>query len=572
NLKSQLTNIYCADTLEDALLQRHQLSATESTITPEGIWLGKHWLRLPRKQDASGNILQRQKEIRQLQQQAEELESHLATKTEQVDTLRENISLLQSQHQQIQEEANRLYREESATNSQLDGLQQRIHQLSSRQQQITRDQEEINLTLECLQQEHEQATEQRNIALALMEELEESREQLAQDKDEHQYARDNARSETRERQEALHQLKLDIETCRNQFTNSQRQLERVNSQLQMLEQQRDELLLQITEQETPNEDLQEQLTLALETRASIELRLSEARQRVQTLDNETRSKDSERVLAERTAETMRDQQEELKLEWQAIQVRLQTLQEQFTQTEFDSGTLLNELEQSTNKDTTETFQQQLAGIQRNIQRLGAINLAAIEEFQEQSERKTWLDAQNEDLETALETLESAMRKIDRETRTRFRETFDHVNGRLKAMFPRLFGGGECYLEMTGDDLLTTGVAIMARPPGKRISSIHLMSGGEKALTAVALVFAIFELNPAPFCMLDEVDAPLDEANVGRFCDLVGDMAERVQFIFITHNKRTMELADNLIGVTMREPGVSRLVTVDMAEAVQLAEI
>ncbi|MEJ2676700.1 MAG: chromosome segregation protein SMC, partial [Acidihalobacter sp.] len=188
----------------------------------------------------------------------------------------------------------------------------------------------------------------------------------------------------------------------------------------------------------------------------------------------------------------------------------------------------------------------------------------------ESERAEYLDAQHADLTEALTTLETAIGKIDRETRSRFRETFEHVNGRLKDMFPRLFGGGEGRLEMTGEDLLTTGVAVLARPPGKRLSTINLMSGGEKALTAVALVFAIFELNPAPFCMLDEVDAPLDEANVGRFARLVQEMAERVQFIMITHNKVSMEAADHLIGVTMREPGVSRMVAVDIDEAARMA--
>ena len=193
-------------------------------------------------------------------------------------------------------------------------------------------------------------------------------------------------------------------------------------------------------------------------------------------------------------------------------------------------------------------------------------LAAIDEYQEQSKRKEYLDSQHADITQALETLEQAIAKIDKETRNRFKETYEHVNTRLQEMFPRLFGGGQAYLEMTGDDLLSTGVMVMARPPGKRISNIHLLSGGEKALTAVALVFAIFELNPAPFCMLDEVDAPLDEANVGRFCELVRDMSKQVQFIFITHNKTTMELAEQLSGVTMREAGVSRLVTVDVEEA------
>jgi len=253
--------------------------------------------------------------------------------------------------------------------------------------------------------------------------------------------------------------------------------------------------------------------------------------------------------------------------WQEIKVRAQTFLEQLGETGFELETLRAEMPEGA---TVDAWAEELEALERRIQRLGPINLAAIEEFEEQSERKKYLDAQHADLTEALETLENAIRKIDRETRTRFKETFDKVNAGLQRMFPRLFGGGHAYLELTGEDLLDTGVAVMARPPGKRNSTIHLLSGGEKALTAVALVFAIFELNPSPFCMLDEVDAPLDDANVGRFCDLVREMSERVQFIFITHNKITMELANQLTGVTMNEPGVSRLVAVDIDEAAQMA--
>jgi chromosome segregation protein len=201
--------------------------------------------------------------------------------------------------------------------------------------------------------------------------------------------------------------------------------------------------------------------------------------------------------------------------------------------------------------------------------MGAINLAAIDEFKEQTERMEYLDAQFEDLTSALDTLEGAIRKIDRETRTRFKETFDNVNQGMQRLFPKLFGGGHAYLALDGEDLLNSGVTVMARPPGKRNSTIHLLSGGEKALTAVSLVFAIFELNPAPFCLLDEVDAPLDDANVNRFCDIVREMSESVQFLCITHNKTTMEMVSQLTGVTMNEPGVSRLVSVDIDEAVKL---
>ncbi|MGH8237736.1 MAG: chromosome segregation SMC family protein, partial [Steroidobacteraceae bacterium] len=239
----------------------------------------------------------------------------------------------------------------------------------------------------------------------------------------------------------------------------------------------------------------------------------------------------------------------------------------FKATQFELATVYQEIAPEAD---VPTWEQNLAEVAGKIERLGQVNLAAIDEFKEQSERKEYLDRQYQDLTDALETLEAAIRKIDRETRARFQDTFERINAGLKDRFPRLFGGGHAYLELTGEDILDAGVSIMARPPGKRNSTISQLSGGEKALTAVALVFSIFELNPAPFCLLDEVDAPLDDNNVGRFCETVKDMASRVQFIFITHNKTTMELASQLIGVTMNEPGVSRLVAVDVDEAMRMA--
>ncbi len=259
--------------------------------------------------------------------------------------------------------------------------------------------------------------------------------------------------------------------------------------------------------------------------------------------------------------------EQARLAAQEVRVRREGLAEQFSATRYELAAVLGGL---TPEATMAAWEQSLADTVERIVRLGSVNLAAIEEFKEQSERKEYLDRQSADLTEALATLESAIRRIDKETRQRFQDTFDRINAGLKEKFPRLFGGGHAYLEMTGEDVLSAGVAVMARPPGKRNSTIHLLSGGEKALTAVALVFSIFDLNPAPFCLLDEVDAPLDDYNVGRFCDIVRDMSQRVQFLFITHNKATMELASQLIGVTMSEPGVSRLVAVDVDEAVRMA--
>jgi chromosome segregation protein len=220
----------------------------------------------------------------------------------------------------------------------------------------------------------------------------------------------------------------------------------------------------------------------------------------------------------------------------------------------------------------DAWQAEVDRLQERITRLEPVNLAAIQEFEEEQKRKDYLDSQNDDLCSALSTLENAIAKIDRKTRTRFKDTFERVNKGVQELFPRLFGGGHAYLELTGEDLLTTGVGIMAQPPGKRVSSLQLLSGGEKALTAVAFVFAIFRLNPAPFCLLDEVDAPLDDANVVRFSSMVSEMSDSVQFVIVTHNKITMEMANQMSGVTMREPGVSRLVQVDIDEAAKLAAL
>ena len=276
-----------------------------------------------------------------------------------------------------------------------------------------------------------------------------------------------------------------------------------------------------------------------------------------------------KLRKERELDALKKRLEKIKLDYQENDVRRLTVQEQFDEIGVSPGQVIPDIpEQAEEKD----WQQKVAQLTEEISRLGAINLTALDEYNEQSGRLQTLDKQRQDLMESQATLTQAIEKIDRECRVRFKDTFDRVNIGIQRMFPKLFGGGQAYLEMSERDLLETGVTIMARPPGKRNSSIHLLSGGEKALTAVALVFSIFELNPAPFCLLDEVDAPLDDANVVRFSQLVKEMAEKVQFLFISHNKATMEIAQHLAGVTMKEPGVSRIVAVDIDEAVVLAAL
>jgi chromosome segregation protein len=344
-------------------------------------------------------------------------------------------------------------------------------------------------------------------------------------------------------------------------------LARMGSQKAQLEVRLNELQAQLAEGDAPVVALQAQRQSALDQRVVVERDLAAARSALDGIEGEMRKYEQVRQQRDQQALSQREAISAKRLQHQALELRASQLSEAIVAAGLSLDEVLASL---TAEAEVEAWQKAVSDIDAKMRRLEPVNLAAIQEYGEQSERKTYLDAQNADLTSALETLEEAIRKIDRETRGRFKETFDRVNAGVQELYPRLFGGGHAYLELTGEDLLDTGVSIMARPPGKRVSNISLLSGGEKALTAVALVFAIFRLNPAPFCLLDEVDAPLDEANVGRFSSMVTEMSEKVQFLFVTHNKATMEAAKQLSGVTMREPGVSRLVSVDLAEAARLA--
>jgi chromosome segregation protein len=368
--------------------------------------------------------------------------------------------------------------------------------------------------------------------------------------------------------DAGHELAIRVESMRSSKTATEQSLARMSAQIQHLLLRQEQIQETLDNVDSPVEELEIELETISERRLLSEKSLEDVRAEVEKLDKLLRDHEQTRVRYEKQLQLLREELQREKLATQEVRVRTKTIDEQIVEAGFVRDALLQTIPEQA---SVEQWSTQVNDIERSISRLGAINLAAIDEYQEQLERKQYLDNQHADIIEALETLEGAIAKIDKETKSRFKETFDKVNGKLKEFFPRLFGGGEAMLELTDNDLLNTGVTILARPPGKRVSNIHLLSGGEKALTAVAMVFAFFELNPSPFCMLDEVDAPLDDANVGRFCELVKEMSKRVQFIFITHNKVTMELSDQLTGVTMQEPGVSRLVTVDVEEASRMID-
>ncbi|HEY9540094.1 MAG TPA: chromosome segregation protein SMC, partial [Luteimonas sp.] len=372
----------------------------------------------------------------------------------------------------------------------------------------------------------------------------------------------------RESSETAHALALTLESQRTQVAALSQSLERMGSQRGQLDSRLGELATQLaTGDEDPAVALEQQRQAVLEQRVVAERALGTARAALEGIDNELREFEQVRHQRDEQSLAQREAISQRKLDQQALVIHA----EQLSTAVKEAGFVLDDVIAGLSADAeVSAWEKMVTDFDAKLRRLEPVNLAAIAEHAEAAQRKEYLDAQDADLTTALDTLEDAIRKIDRETRGRFKDTFDRVNSGVQQIYPRLFGGGHAYLELTGEDLLDTGVAIMARPPGKRVSNISLLSGGEKAMTAVALVFAIFQLNPAPFCLLDEVDAPLDEANVGRFTAMVSEMSEQVQFLFVTHNKATMEAAQQLSGVTMREPGVSRLVSVDLAEAARLA--
>jgi len=314
--------------------------------------------------------------------------------------------------------------------------------------------------------------------------------------------------------------------------------------------------------------VRELLDAAIESRIGCEKTLAEARNTVEAASAALRSLEQERLQIEARMNPLRERVGELRLKEQAASINHDQFAVQLAEAGADEVALAAGAETAPRPSV---LQSEITRLTQSIAELGAVNLAALEELKTSSERKGFLDSQSADLEEAVKTLEDAIHRIDRETRELLRETFESVNRHFGSLFPMLFGGGEAKLIMTGEEILDAGVQVMAHPPGKRNSSIHLLSGGEKALTAISLVFSLFQLNPAPFCLLDEVDAPLDDSNTQRFCDLVKKMSSQTQFLYISHNKITMEMASQLVGVTMQESGVSRVVAVDIDEALRMRE-
>ncbi len=568
-LSAWLSHVYVAEDLEDALSLAENLAPDESVVTRDGLWMGASWIRVSADKDVTAGVLQRQKELTSLIAQIEALESLIDTTDEELAAGAINLTVLEQDRDALQSRLAEQQRAYGETRARLTAKRIQAEQIASELERADREITQSQAQLETDSIQLQGARSRLGGAMDEMEGVEATRAELAEQRHSAQQALVTLRQQAQADRDANHQLALRTQNLTAQLAATGQAITRLTARQTSLVERKQTLEADIAALAEPTTELQANLQQRLQTRQVIEAELLAGRQVAQKIEFDIRSNESQRAQFEEGVDQVRGQLEKARLEFQTLDVKRSTIEDLLK----EAGAVLQEVIGAMPEDADiPVWETQLTKIENRIQRLGAINLAAIEEYKVQAERKAYLDAQNDDLEKALDTLMMAIRKIDIETRTRFKETFDLVNTKLQQLFPKLFGGGHAYLEMTGEDLLDTGVALMARPPGKRNSSIHLLSGGEKALTAIALVFSIFSLNPAPFCLLDEVDAPLDDANVMRYSELVKEMSRTVQFIYITHNKVAMEMAEQLMGVTMHEPGVSRLVSVDVEEAVAMSAV
>jgi chromosome segregation protein len=568
-LNDWLRNVYTSPDLAQALAARATLPAGGACVVKAGHLVDAHSVRFYAPDSEQAGLLARQQEIENLQREikaqqliADQARAAVASAeaawqqvSQAVVPARQRVAEVTRRVHDIQLEHSRLQQQAEQSGERASRLNQDLAEITAQDEDLRAACEEAEARFETL--DAELAEHQSRFADAEI-----SGEDLAAQAE-------AARVRLRELERAAQEAEFSARGVQARIDDLKRNLQLAADQSQRARVELEQLERDLAELDATA--AQAGLQEALELRAEREEALTLARQELDNLSALLRTADEERMQQERALEPLRARITELQLEEQAARLAEEQFTEQLNNREVDREALARELAEMPEEwRRAGWLQSEVGKISRQIDALGPVNLAALDELGTSRERKTFLDAQQADLVTAMETLEDAIRKIDRETRELLRQTFDTVNTQFGELFPRLFGGGEARLVMTGDEILDAGVQVMAQPPGKKNSTIHLLSGGEKALTATALVFALFKLNPAPFCLLDEVDAPLDDANTERYANLVAAMSDQTQFLFISHNKIAMQMARQLIGVTMQEQGVSRIVAVDIDSAVQMA--
>ncbi len=565
-LDSLVSGIYVADNMELALQLCESLNDSESVVTRDGVWMNRTWLKILREVDPAAGVFQREQELKDLAERIDQMQETRSDLENNINSRNEKIRELEQLRDQLQQSYNQQQGQAAQINAQHNMMQQRMVELKSQSERFEREHDECASQLNDAQQELGKARSLCEDASIQQESHTRAREKLITERDQARAHLHSVREKLNQAKERVHECEIKLQTARSQKGSLQQTMTRLQDHLATLNERKISLQGELSSM-PPIESLKKTLARALDKHVSIEVELNTARVSMESLTQEFRNLEERRLTVDRDINKVRNVLESLRLELQGWKVKADTLVEQIKETELTLEDTLRDLPEDAMVDSCSANLEQ---VMKRINRLGPINLMAIDEFATCQERKTYLDKQVEDLMSGLGTLEEAIAKIDKETKNKFKDTFDLVNQRFQELFPTVFGGGKAYLELNSEDLLEAGVTMMACPPGKRNSSIYLLSGGEKSLTAIALIFSIFHLNPAPFCMLDEVDAALDDANVVRYTRLVKAMADKTQFIFISHNKISIEMGQHLIGVTMNEPGVSRLVSVDIEKAISLA--
>ena len=566
-MQDWLHNVFIADDAAAALANRSRLPAGAMLVTREGHLVSKLAVRFYASDSEQDGMLARQQEIDNLHRQVRAqqiLADEARQRSVRADAaLTQGTLRLESLTQQV-----------AALTQSLHGLQievlklgEALERFSQRSTQIESDLAEINAQeseQQMIQAEAEQVLEQLDVELGQVQETHEDGQTVYLE-------RERALNEARE---VLRGLELAAQQAEFAQKAHENRIEELKRSISTALEQSAQLFASMEQGQLELESLDDQTAQAglqslLERRSEQETVLANARHELDQLTQRMRGQDESKVVAERALQPIRDRIVELQLKEQAARLNQEQYAQHLLEAQADEAALAEKLKDDMRPSY---LQGEVTRLNNAIAALGPVNLAALDELTQASERKNFLDAQNADLTEAITTLEDAIAKIDLETRDLLQDTFDKVNHHFGLLFPELFGGGNAKLVMTGEEILDSGVQVMAQPPGKKNATIHLLSGGEKALTATALVFSIFQLNPAPFCLLDEVDAPLDDANTLRFCTMVKRMATQTQFLFISHNKIAMEMAQQLIGVTMQEQGVSRIVAVDMETAADLVDV
>jgi len=559
-----LSGIYLLEDEVEPEAARNKLNAGEVLVNRQGDVYARHSVAFHAAQSALHGVLERQRELAELQNQLPQLNERLTQRVDELQQAEQSLRQLQTSHQEQQQTLRGITQSLHQLTLEIQRLQQQRQHVLDRQKVLQSEQTSLQQRVGSLQADQLQKQKSLEAIRASLGALQNQREQTRAERQRTEFALNGVRDSLQKAERLAQEKQFNLKLISNNINE-------INNRINALIEEKQSLLMRQKEAETMLEaarmdGLKANLDSALSLKQLREAELAAARNAMAVAEQELQAQERNRMQNEQMLHPLRDKLEQARLQEQQARLYFEQCQQALVATGLDEAKLSENLPLSAKASELE---RNTLALNSQIEELGPVNLAAIQELASESERKAYLDSQALDLEQAIATLEDAIKRIDKETRSRLQHTFDEANRHFGELFITLFGGGQAKLELLGEEILDTGMQVFAQPPGKKNSTIHLLSGGEKALTALALVFALFKLNPAPFCLMDEVDAPLDDSNTERFCNMVRKMSERTQFLFVSHNKITMEMAQQLIGVTMQESGVSRIVEVDIEAALQM---